>query len=137
MNDPIGDAVRSILDGHIVLTRELATQNHYPAIDVLQSVSRLNRDLCDASQLEIAGRTREALATYHKNKDLIQIGAYPAGSDPGIDRAIRLNLPINEFLKQAVTQGHPAAESWSMLEKALIAPPLLPKTSPGSPATKR
>jgi flagellum-specific ATP synthase len=137
MNDPIGDAVRSILDGHIVLTRELATQNHYPAIDVLQSVTRLNRDLCDASQLEIAGRTREALATYHKNKDLIQIGAYPAGSDPGIDRAIRLNLPINEFLKQAVTQGHPAAESWSMLEKALIAPPLLPKTSPGSPATKR
>src|SRR5438045_4402321 len=119
MEDPIGDAVRSILDGHIVLTRELATQNHYPAIDVLQSVSRLNRDLCTPEQLQVAGSAREAMATYRKNQDLIQIGAYPAGTDASIDRAIGLHQPINDFLKQAIFDGHKSAESWSLLEKTL------------------
>ncbi|MDB6040948.1 MAG: fliI [Verrucomicrobiales bacterium] len=133
MNDPIGDAVRSILDGHIVLTRELATQNHYPAIDVLQSVSRLNRDLCTPEQLELAGKAREALATYHKNQDLIQIGAYPAGTDPIIDRAIRLHQPINDFLKQPVTQGHATGESWNLLQKALLGPPPAPKGNSVAP----
>ena len=119
MNDPIGDAVRSILDGHIVLTRELATQNHYPAIDVLQSVSRLNRDLCTPQQLEVAASAREALATYRKNQDLIQIGAYPPGTDASIDRAIRLHQPIETFLRQPLTQGVAGTESWSLLQKAL------------------
>jgi flagellum-specific ATP synthase len=68
MNDPIADAVRSILDGHIVLTRELATQNHYPAIDVLESVSRLSRDLLSPEQVELASRAREIMATYRKNR---------------------------------------------------------------------
>src|SRR5215813_10994832 len=68
MNDPIADAVRSILDGHIVLTRELATQNHYPAIDVLESVSRLNRDLLPPDKLAISGAAREFMAVYRKNQ---------------------------------------------------------------------
>src|SRR5262245_57325680 len=107
MNDPIADSVRSILDGHIVLTRELATQNHYPAIDVLESVSRLNRDLLAAPQLAMTATAREQMAIYRKNRDLINIGAYPAGSNPAIDRAIALHEPLNRFLRQNVTEGFP------------------------------
>src|SRR5271168_4694121 len=100
MNDPIADAVRSILDGHIVLTRELATQNHYPAIDVLESVSRLTRDLLTPDQQQLVSRARQAMAIYRKNQDLINIGAYPAGSSPAIDQAIALHMPLNKFLRQ-------------------------------------
>lgn len=119
MNDPIADAVRSILDGHIVLNRDLATQNHYPAIDVLESVSRLTRDLCAPAQLELAGRAREALAVYRKNQDLINIGAYPAGSNAAIDHAIRLREPLNRFLRQRVDETSTSGETWAVLEKAL------------------
>jgi flagellum-specific ATP synthase len=119
MNDPIADATRSILDGHIVLTRELATQNHYPAIDVLESVSRLVRDLLTPEQLELAGRARENLAVHHKNRDLINIGAYPAGSNAMIDQAIRLHEPLRQFLRQAVTAGFSTAESWKMLAEVI------------------
>lgn len=119
MNEPIADAVRSILDGHIVLTRELATQNHYPAIDVLESVSRLVRDLSTPEQLDLAGRAREAMAIYRKNQDLISIGAYPPGSNAAIDRAIRLHEPLNKFLQQAVSLGVSSPESWSLLAEVL------------------
>jgi flagellum-specific ATP synthase len=121
MNDPIADAVRSILDGHIVLTRELATQNHYPAIDVLESVSRLNRDLLTPGQLELGARAREHMAAYRKNQDLINIGAYPAGSNPVIDNAIALHEPLNRFLRQDVREGFTAAQSWSLLAETLSA----------------
>ncbi len=83
MNDPIADSVRSILDGHIVLTRELATQNHYPAIDVLASVSRLDRDLWNPEQLALVSAAREALAIYRKNQDLINIGRLSGGEQSG------------------------------------------------------
>ncbi len=116
MNDPIADSVRSILDGHIVLTRELATQNHYPAIDVLESVSRLNRELLSPQQLELTAEAREHLALYRKNQDLITVGAYPAGTNPGVDRAIALHQPLNRFLRQGVTEGCSASQSWSLLE---------------------
>ena len=119
MNDPIADAVRSILDGHVVLTRELATQNHYPAIDVLESVSRLVRDLCTAEQLELAGQAREALAIFRRNQDLINIGAYPAGSNSAIDQAIRLHEPLKKFLRQPVQEGFVAGESWRLLAQAM------------------
>jgi flagellum-specific ATP synthase len=122
MNDPIADSVRSILDGHIVLSRDLATQNHYPAIDVLDSVSRLNRDLLDAGQLDLTAAAREHLAVYRKNQDLINIGAYPAGSNPAMDRAIALHQPLIQFLRQGVTQGFKAPESWSLLQKTLATP---------------
>jgi flagellum-specific ATP synthase len=130
MNDPIADAARSILDGHIVLTRELATQNHYPAIDVLESVSRLNRDLLTPGQLELAATARDHLAVYRKNQDLINIGAYPAGSNPVIDRAIALHEPLNRFLRQGVNEGPPAAQSWSLLAQTISLP------APAEPAPK-
>ena len=119
MNDPIADSVRSILDGHVVLTRELATQNHYPAIDVLESVSRLNRDLLQPEQLKLTAAAREHLATYRKNQDLINIGAYPAGSSAAIDQAIALHEPLNQFLRQGVTEGFRPAQSWPLLEQTI------------------
>lgn len=128
MNDPIADATRSILDGHIVLTRELATQNHYPAIDVLESVSRLNRDLLKADQLNLAVAAREHLAVYRKNQDLINIGAYPAGSNPAIDLSIRLHEPLIRFLRQGVNEGLSAEESWKLLTETLSTPPANGKT---------
>jgi len=135
MNDPIADSVRSILDGHVVLTRELATRNHYPAIDVLESVSRLNRDLLKPEQISLTAAAREHLAVYRKNQDLINIGAYPAGSNAVIDRAIALHEPLNKFLRQGVSEGFPAAQSWPLLEKTLSTPaaavkPALPKNKP-------
>ena len=128
MNDPIADAVRSILDGHLVLTRELATQNHYPAIDVLESVSRLVRDLTTPEQQKLAATAREMMAIHRKNQDLINIGAYPPGSSSAIDRAIQLHEPLREFLRQGVDEGFQTRQSWSLLEKALALP------APGKPS---
>ena len=122
MNDPIADATRSILDGHVVLARELATQNHYPAVDVLESVSRLNRDLLPPEQLSLTAAAREHLSVYRKNQDLINIGAYPAGSNPVIDQAIALHEPLNRFLRQGVAEGFTTAQSWSLLAKTLSLP---------------
>jgi flagellum-specific ATP synthase len=127
MDDPIADAVRSILDGHIVLSRDLAIQNHYPAIDVLGSVSRLERDLLTTDQLDLVGRARETLAVYRKNQDLITIGAYPAGSNAVIDRAIQLQEALAKFLRQPVGTGATAAESWTLLTQ-IMAPPEKPKS---------
>lgn len=102
MNEPIADTVRSILDGHIVLTRSLAAQNHYPAIDVLQSISRLMLEIADRDHWEAAQRVRALLATHRDAEDLINIGAYVTGSNPGIDRAIQMIDPIRAFLRQDV-----------------------------------
>ncbi|HEY3863212.1 MAG TPA: FliI/YscN family ATPase [Verrucomicrobiae bacterium] len=122
MNDPIADAVRSILDGHVVLTRELATRNHYPAIDVLESVSRLTRDLTTPDQQKLTSRGREALANYRKNQDLINIGAYPAGTNPAIDLSIHLHEPLNAFLRQGIDQGFSAEQSWAGLTQTMSTP---------------
>jgi flagellum-specific ATP synthase len=130
MNDPIADSVRSILDGHVVLTRELATQNHYPAIDVLESVSRLNRDLLQPGQIGLTAAAREHLAVYRKNQDLINIGAYPAGSNAVIDRAIALHEPLNNFLRQGVSEGFSAAQSWPLLKDILATPVITEKNVP-------
>ncbi len=119
MNDPVADAARSILDGHLVLTRELAALNHYPAIDVLGSVSRLTRDLLSPEQLELAGRARETMAIYRKNQDLITIGAYLAGSNQAIDQSIRLQGPLMGFLRQQVTESRAISESWQFLSQVM------------------
>jgi flagellum-specific ATP synthase len=132
MNDPIADAVRSILDGHVVLTRELATQNHYPAIDVLESVSRLTRDLTSSEQQELTGRARESLAVFKRNQDLISIGAYPPGSNPAIDLAIELRDPLQHFLRQDVGKGYTLPESWTLLQKACSPPPTTPQLRPAA-----
>jgi FliI/YscN family ATPase len=129
MNDPVADAVRSILDGHIVLTRELATQNHYPAIDVLESVSRLTRDLTSPDQQQLAARARESLAAYRKNQDLINIGAYPTGTNPAIDLSIHLHEPMKAFLRQGISEGFSTENSWSLLNQTM-ATPMPPKPVP-------
>ncbi len=102
MNEPIADCVRSVLDGHIVLSRDLASQNHYPAIDVLQSVSRLMFELADKEHWLAAQKVRSLLSTYREAEDLINIGAYSAGSNPAIDEAIKMSAGINAFLRQSV-----------------------------------
>ena len=127
MNDPIADSVRSILDGHVVLSRELATQNHYPAIDVLESVSRLNRELLSPEQLELTAAGREHLAVYRKHQDLIHIGAYAAGTNASMDRAIALHPPLNRFLRQGVTEGFGLDQSWALLAESMTAQPAAAK----------
>jgi flagellum-specific ATP synthase len=104
MNEPIADAVRGLLDGHIVLSRELAWRHHFPAINVLQSISRLMPRLGTRDQLNAAALIRDLLSTYQQSEDLINIGAYTKGSNPKIDRAIRLYEPINAYLKQSMEE---------------------------------
>ena len=99
-NEPISDAARGILDGHMMLTRALAAENHYPAIDVLHSASRLMTNLASPEHLRAAGQLREALAVYEDAKDLINIGAYAPGSNHRIDRALEVLEPIRRFLRQ-------------------------------------
>ena len=99
-NEPISDAVRSILDGHIILSRRLAAAGHYPPIDVLHSLSRLCTQLSEAADLEAARKIREALAVYDEAKDLIELGAYVSGSNPRLDAAVRVRPEINAFLQQ-------------------------------------
>src|SRR5690349_1731938 len=106
-NEPICDAVRAILDGHVVLSRELSTAGHYPAIDVLQSVSRLAPRLVADEQKIAAQKLREALATYQRSEDLINLGAYASGSNPKLDAAIRLRPQLLDFLKQDAQANAP------------------------------
>ena len=100
-NEPISDTARSILDGHIVLSRALAHKNHYPAIDVLQSLSRVMGDVTSDDHRRVAGAIRNLLAVHAKNEDLINIGAYVSGSDPMCDKAIAFMGEINKFLVQS------------------------------------
>jgi flagellum-specific ATP synthase len=111
-NDPIADSVRGILDGHIVLTRELAARNHFPAIDILQSTSRVMKDVADPAQIDDAGLIRELLAVHRDAEELVNIGAYQTGSNPTIDRAIEFIGPIRAFLRQK-------AECFSTAEETL------------------
>jgi flagellum-specific ATP synthase len=111
MNEPVADAARSILDGHCVLTRELAHRNHYPAIDVLQSVSRLTTEIVSSDVQAAGGGLREALAVLKANEDLISIGAYSNGSNPKIDAAITLQPSIEAFLRQSLGENAEAPSS--------------------------
>ncbi|GIW07966.1 MAG: EscN/YscN/HrcN family type III secretion system ATPase [Dehalococcoidia bacterium] len=111
LNEPITDTVRSVLDGHIVLRRELAAQNHYPAIDVLGSVSRLMSTVADKAHQAAAGTVRELLAAYENARDLINIGAYVSGSNPVIDRAIAQMPDILAFLRQPFDDPAPWEET--------------------------
>jgi flagellum-specific ATP synthase len=117
LNEPITDAVRGILDGHLVLSRALANLNHYPAIDVLDSVSRLTRDLCTPDELALQARAREYLATYRKNEDLIGVGAWQKGANPALDQAVALHEPLRTFLRQSVHERTSRAESFAALKK--------------------
>lgn len=99
-NEPICDAVRSILDGHITLARELGAAGHYPAIQILDSVSRLQSKLATKEESEHARRIREALAVYRQSEDLINLGAYVSGSNPRLDTAIKARTELMKFLRQ-------------------------------------
>jgi flagellum-specific ATP synthase len=103
INDPVVDTVRGILDGHVFLSRKVAARNHYPAIDVLGSVSRVFTAICDREHMDAAGKMRNLMATYQDAKDLIDIGAYEPGTNPRIDLAIQLMPEINAFLQQRIT----------------------------------
>jgi len=104
MNEPVADAVRSILDGHIVLSRDIAAKNHYPAIDVLHSSSRVMNRLVDKDHADLSAKIRENMAVYAEQEDLINIGAYQAGSNPKIDMALKYIEPINNFLRQDLAE---------------------------------
>ncbi|MFW5837905.1 MAG: FliI/YscN family ATPase [Desulfovibrionaceae bacterium] len=114
--EPIADATRSILDGHIVLTRELADQGHYPCIDVLQSVSRLRSDVTPDSVVQAGRVITRLLSTYKRAEDMINIGAYAKGSNPQIDKAVALINDINEFLQQAIEDKQPLEDSFAQME---------------------
>jgi FliI/YscN family ATPase len=116
MNEPIADTVRGILDGHIVLNRALAERNHYPAIDVLASISRLMVEVTSQEHQELAAKLRAALAAYAEAEDLINIGAYAHGSNPEIDEAIRLYPGITAFLRQGIDERSGFSDTLDLLK---------------------
>lgn len=118
-NEPIADANRSILDGHIVLSRALAHAGHYPAIDVLASVSRVVNAVTDDEQRRLATGVRQLLAAHAEAKDLIEIGAYVAGTNPLVDRAVALRGPIEAFLRQSVDEGVDRNAAFAQLAQVL------------------
>ncbi len=104
LTDPVADSARSILDGHIVLSRELANRNHYPAVDPLKSVSRVMKDIVDEKHQQMAGKLLDILATYAKYEDIINIGAYKEGTNPQVDFALKMIDRINNFLRQKIEE---------------------------------
>ena len=118
-NEPITDTARSILDGHIMLNRKLGHKNHYPAIDILQSISRCMSQIAEKEHKQAAGKLKNVLATYNEAEDLINIGAYKSGSNPSIDYAISKIDAVNEFLRQDVEEKYGFEESVEMM-KALF-----------------
>jgi FliI/YscN family ATPase len=117
IQDPVGDAMRSILDGHIMLSRDLARRHHYPAVDVLGSVSRLRNDVLGREDILAGARLLSWLKALEDNRDLINIGAYVAGSDPVLDQALARENEINSFLTQEVHEGHATAECLAGLRR--------------------
>lgn len=115
-NEPIADTVRGILDGHIVLTRKLATQNHYPAIDINASVSRLMNDIVSEEHRNQAAKLRDLLSVYYQNYDLISIGAYKPGTNRKLDEAVAKIDSINAFLTQKVNESFTAAETEKLMK---------------------
>ncbi len=111
MNEPVADTVRGLLDGHIVLSRELAQQNHFPAVDVLASVSRLMTAIADKGHREAAGKIRDLMALYKRSEDLINIGAYVQGANPKLDQAVALKGDIDALLRQEIESNAPFSET--------------------------
>lgn len=115
MNEPIADTTRGILDGHVVLSRRLASKGQFPAIEVLESVSRVMTDIVQAELREFSDMTRDVLATYRDAEDLITIGAYQPGQNPKVDQAVALIEPVTAFLKQKADEGSSMQDSWQQL----------------------
>ena len=119
MNEPIADSVRGILDGHIILSRKISSKNHFPAIDIQNSISRVMKGIVPKEQFQLSGELKENLAVYAESEDLINIGAYVNGSNPIIDRSIKLNQPINQFLKQNVAEHYSYDETVERLKETM------------------
>ena len=137
LTEPIADATRSILDGHIVLTRELADRNHWPAIEVLGSISRLNRDLLTEDQLGLQAEIRDLLAIHKQNRDLIGVGAYIPGTNPRLDQAMATLPRIEAFLKQRQSDPPSRDTLWQELAEVLKAVAPKPSTSAGGSVSGR
>ncbi|MEU2348228.1 FliI/YscN family ATPase [Modestobacter sp. NPDC049651] len=120
-NEPIADAARSILDGHVVLTRKLATAGHFPALDVLESISRVATAVTEPAQMTDARELRRMLGALRDVRELIEIGAYQTGTDPLVDRARRLQPDIDAFLRQATADHTTPAEAWARLHALVTA----------------
>lgn len=117
LNEPVTDTVRGIIDGHIILSRKLANQNHYPAIDILASVSRVMPSIIDKEHLKMANAIKDVMAIYSESEDLINIGAYKMGSNKKIDTAIQLKDDIDKLLQQEVSESYPIEETISMMNE--------------------
>lgn len=115
--DPIADAARAILDGHIVLNRSLAEAGHYPAIDIEQSISRVMHGIADNTQQQLARKLKQLLSSYQRNRDLINVGAYKRGTDPQLDEAIALHPAITAFLQQGIHEQSPTRDSLAQLAR--------------------
>jgi flagellum-specific ATP synthase len=118
--DPVADSARAILDGHFVLSRELAESGHYPAIDIEQSISRVMVDVVSQEQTDLARRFKQLYSRYQRNRDLISVGAYIAGSDPLLDEAIRRELPMVGFLNQPMHESHDYLSTLDQLRGVLM-----------------
>jgi flagellum-specific ATP synthase len=116
-NEPVADAVRSILDGHIVLTRELADQGHYPSIDILKSVSRLAADVTPAPVVAAGRKLVRHLSTFRRVEDMVNIGAYAQGSNVEIDQALSMIAPINSYLQQNIEERSTLSQAFDALQK--------------------
>lgn len=121
INDPVGDTVRSIVDGHMVLSRELANAGHFPSIDVLQSASRVALSVTDEEQQALASITRRYLSVYDRARDLIEVGAYRAGNDEELDLAVALAPSLEEFARQDLHESTPVEIAWQRLAR-IVAP---------------
>lgn len=119
-NEPITDTARSILDGHIMLSRKLGHKNHYPAIDILQSISRVMSSIATPEHKELAGRLKNVLATYNEAEDLINIGAYKSGSNRNIDYAIQKIDAVNDFLMQKTDEKFQFEQEIDLLRALLM-----------------
>jgi flagellum-specific ATP synthase len=117
--DPIVDAAKATLDGHVVLSRRLAESGHFPAVDILASISRVMSDIVDPAHREVARQAREVLSTYREAADLIDVGAYAPGSNPRVDRALRCIQPLQQVLRQEPGERTPLGESLASLKRAL------------------
>lgn len=118
-NEPISDTVRGIIDGHIILSRKVAAKHHYPAIEVLESVSRLMSEIADKEHKAAAAKLRNLLSVYNANYDLVSIGAYKKGSNPALDEALKKIDKINAFLQQATDEAFTFEETVQMLKDAV------------------
>ncbi len=120
MNEPIADAVRGILDGHIVLSRKLAAKNHFPSIDVQQSVSRVMKEIVTKEHFDAAGMLKESISRFQESEDLINVGAYAKGRNHELDRAVELKMPIDQFLRQNTEDSYGFEHTVEALENLFL-----------------